>query len=79
MDWRQIRSMGKRRFVILSGVVLSIPLVLDYLLIKFLVSTFTIKITLIELLLVWIGCMLIGTLFSFFSWNKMEEGYFFKN
>jgi hypothetical protein len=40
VNWGQIRERGKVPFVLLYGVVLSIPLVLDYYIIKFPLNSF---------------------------------------
>ncbi|MBP2242427.1 hypothetical protein J2Z40_003001 [Cytobacillus eiseniae] len=73
MSWGQIREKGKQRFVLTSSLVLSIPLVLDYYLIKFLIKSFRNEMVVIELFIVWIICLIIGFIFSLYCWGIMEN------
>ena len=75
VNWGQIREKGRQRFVLMSGLVLSIPLALDYYLIKFLISSFRIEFAFMELVIVWFFCLLLGLTFALFCWNRMEKDW----
>jgi hypothetical protein len=79
VNWRQIQEKGKKRFVLLSGLVLSMPLALDYYIIKFLISSFRVRFAFIELLIVWIICLLLGLIFALYSWSRMEKDWLNNN
>ena len=79
VNWGKIREKGKKRFVLLSGLALSIPLVFDYYAIKFLLGSFRIEIAVIELLTVWIPCLLLGFSFALYGWGRMEKDWLNKN
>ncbi|RID81558.1 hypothetical protein D1953_20435 [Peribacillus asahii] len=79
VNWRQIQEKGKKRFVLLSGLVLSMPLALDYYIIKFLISSFRIDFAFIELLTVWIICLLSGLTFALYGWSRMEKDWLNNN
>ena len=79
VNWGEIRKKGKSRFVLTSGLVLSIPLVLDYYTIRFLLGSFKIEIIVIELLTVWIACLLLGFSFALYGWGRMEKDWLNKN
>jgi hypothetical protein len=72
VNWGQIRGKGKGRFVLLFGTVLSIPLVLDYYIIKFFLNSFRLNLDFIELMISWISCILLGLLFAIYGWSRME-------
>ena len=75
MNWGQIREKGKLRFVLLASMVLSIPLVLDYYIIKFLFSSFRIEMSFTELLFVWVACLLLSLIFALYGWRRMEKDW----
>ncbi|MFS0673592.1 hypothetical protein [Ornithinibacillus sp. 179-J 7C1 HS] len=75
VNWGQIRKKGKKRFVLLSGLVLAVPLALDYYIIKFLINSFKIEFTFIELLIVWIIRLLLGLTFALYGWSRMEKDW----
>lgn len=79
VNWGQIRKKGKVQFVLLYGTVLSIPLVFDYYIIKFLLNSFRLDFTFIELLIAWMICILLGLLFSIYGWNRMEKDWLKNN
>jgi hypothetical protein len=55
VDWGQIRVKGKERFVLMFSLIISIPLVLDYYIIKFFLNSFKVEIGITE-------CWLFGSL-----------------
>jgi hypothetical protein len=75
MDWGQIRDKGKRGFILVYSLVLSIPLVLDYYIIKFFFNSFRIEIAITEVLIVWIICLFVGFIFALCGWSKMEKDW----
>ncbi|MDQ0243293.1 hypothetical protein J2S09_000829 [Bacillus fengqiuensis] len=78
-NWGQIREKGKVRFILLSGTILSIPLILDYYIIKFLLSSFSMEFALLESFLVWVTCTLLGFLFGIYGWRRMESNWLDRN
>jgi hypothetical protein len=75
VNWGEIRGNGKARFVLLFGTVLSIPLVLDYYIIKFFINSFQLNFSFIELLIAWITFILLGFLFGIYGWKRMEKDW----
>ncbi|WP_075980782.1 hypothetical protein [Bacillus massilinigeriensis] len=75
MNWGHIREKGKKRFILLSGLVLSMPLALDYYIIRFLISSFKMDFSVNEMLIVWIICLLLGLTWSFYIWGRMERDW----
>lgn len=75
VNWGQIREKGKQRFVWMYSLVLPIPLVIDYYIIKFLFNSFRIEFAIIELLIVWIICLLLGFTFALYGWSRMENDW----
>ncbi|MGD6875751.1 hypothetical protein [Bacillus infantis] len=71
--WNQIRKMGKQRFVRMYSLAISIPLVLDYYIIKFLLGSFPISIAFTEVLIIWAACLLFGAALATFVWSRMEK------
>ncbi|RSK26251.1 hypothetical protein EJF36_04925 [Bacillus sp. HMF5848] len=75
VNWSQIREKGKQRFVLMFSLVLSLPLVIDYYIIKFLLNSFRIEIAITEVLIVWIICLTIGFAFALYGWSRMEKDW----
>ncbi|KAB2329957.1 hypothetical protein F7731_21070 [Cytobacillus depressus] len=73
--WGQMRKQGKRRFILGFGMVISIPFVIDYYIIKLLLNSFRITFDFTELLLVWIVCILLALLFGMYGWDRMEKDW----
>lgn len=73
MRWSQIRKMGKQRFVQVYSLAISIPLVLDYYIIKFLLGSFSISIAFTEVLIIWAASLLFGAALATFVWSRMEK------
>jgi hypothetical protein len=69
----QIRRMRKQRFVWMYSLAISIPLVLDYYIIKFLLNSFRISIAFTEILMVWAVCLLFGAALATYVWGRMER------
>jgi hypothetical protein len=72
-NWKEIREKGKAQFVLVYGLILSVPLVFDYYLIKFFVTSFRLRFSLTELLFVWMICLLVGFIFFLSTWKTMEK------
>ncbi len=62
---------GKQRFVLMYSLVLSLSLVIDYYIIKFLFNSFKIEIAITEAINVWIICLSLGFAFALYGWNKI--------
>jgi hypothetical protein len=75
MNWGQIREKGKQRFVLIYSLVLSILLVIDYYIIKFLLNSFRVEIATTEVFIVWITCLLLGFTFALYGWSRMEKDW----
>uniref|UniRef100_A0A1S2MEE4 Uncharacterized protein n=1 Tax=Anaerobacillus isosaccharinicus TaxID=1532552 RepID=A0A1S2MEE4_9BACI len=73
INWGQIRDKGKVRFVLSYGLVISIPLLIDYYIIKFFLTSFRIEIVFRELVIVWITCVLLGLTLALYVWSRLER------
>ncbi|AGX06382.1 hypothetical protein B14911_03864 [Bacillus sp. NRRL B-14911] len=60
MKGDQIREKGKTRFVLQFSLGISIPLLIDYYIIKFLLHSFEMDFVFAEGLIAWIICLLVG-------------------
>ncbi|MGD6843084.1 hypothetical protein ACQCVH_11255 [Bacillus infantis] len=66
--------MGKQIFVRMYSLAISIPLVLDYYIIKFLLDSF--RLVLHSLIwMVWAVCLLLGAALAIYVWNRMERDW----
>ncbi|MFE8700016.1 hypothetical protein ACFYKX_05185 [Cytobacillus sp. FJAT-54145] len=72
--WGQIREKGKNHFVLMFGIVLPIPLVIDYYILK-LIFKFHFESIYLEFLVVWVICILISVAFALFGWDRMEKDW----
>ncbi len=75
VNWGQIREKGKRRIVLLYGIVLSIPLILDYYIVKYLLKSFRLDFTFVEFLIVSIFCIFLGFILALLIWHRMEKDW----
>ncbi|MFD1738175.1 hypothetical protein ACFSCX_16735 [Bacillus salitolerans] len=72
-NWRDIRKGGRKQFVLIYSLTLSLPLVMDYYIIKFFLRSYKLETSFMELLGVWVICLFLGSLFSLYAWRKMES------
>jgi predicted permease len=79
VKWGRIREKGKQKFVVKFSFGISMPLVFDYYLIKFLLNSSSMVIDISELLIVWMICLIVGFIFSLFGWTRMEKDWHEKN
>lgn len=75
VNWGQIREKGKQRFVLLYSSVLTILLVLDYYIIKFLLNSFRVEIVITEVFIVWSTSLFFGVTFTIYAWSRMEKDW----
>ncbi|MDZ5471384.1 hypothetical protein SM124_06450 [Bacillus sp. 31A1R] len=73
--WGKIRKMGKKRFVLEYGFIVSIPLVMDYYIVKFFLFSFQIDVHFMELIIVWAISILVGVIFFTLGWNTLEKDW----
>ncbi|PLR73560.1 hypothetical protein CYJ37_08470 [Bacillus sp. UMB0728] len=73
MRWGQLIKMGKQRFVRMYTLAISIPLALDYYIIKFLLDSFHISFAFTEILIVWAVCLLFGAVLASYVWSRMDR------
>jgi uncharacterized membrane protein len=59
-NWGEIKKQGKTRFIFLYGLVISLPLLMDYYIVKFFLNSFRLAFTIKECLIVWIVCPLLS-------------------
>ena len=72
MKWGQIREKGRLRFVFLYSAVLSVPLTLDYYIIKFFIKSFRLELSYVEFFSVLATCMLVSFIFASYGWNRIR-------
>ncbi|MGD6855782.1 hypothetical protein ACQCVO_11965 [Bacillus infantis] len=73
MKWDQIREKGKTRFVLKFSLGISIPFLIDYYIIKFLLHSFEMELILAEGLFTWFICLLTGGVLGNYAWGKLER------
>ncbi len=72
-NFRELKNLSRVQFVLLYTVVISIPLVVDYYIIKYFMNSFTFQIDFTELLIVWVICFVLSFLMSIYVWKWFKK------
>ncbi|MCK6207021.1 hypothetical protein KZX50_16375 [Bacillus infantis] len=73
MKWDKIREKGKTRFVLQFSLGISIPFLIDYYILKFLLHSFEMELVFAEGLIAWIICLLAGAALGKYAWGNLER------
>lgn len=72
-NWKQLKDIGIARFILIYGLVVTVPFVINYYLFKFLFNSFQLNFNLFEFVLVLIISLLIGSFVGLFAWRQVVK------